>query len=132
MVLAATDYPFLSVFWTMFVFFFWVIWLWLLISVFTDVLRRHDLSGVGKAGWMIFVILLPYLGVFIYLITQTRHMAERTAREAEAAQARFDDRVKAVAGGGAASEIDKAKHLLDDGAITRDEYDAIKQKALVQ
>jgi hypothetical protein len=130
MVLAA-DYPFLDVFWTMLVFFLWVIWFWLLITVFADIFRRRDLSGAAKAGWLIFVIVLPYLGVFIYLITQSRHMAERNVEAAKAAQAQFDDHVKSVAGsGGAAAEIDKAKQLLDSGAITQAEFDAIKQKAL--
>ena len=77
------------------------------------------------------MIVLPYLGVFIYLITQSRHMAERNVRDAQAAQEQFDQHVKSVAGGGgAAAEIEKAKQLLDDGAITQAEYDAIKQKAL--
>ena len=130
MVLAA-DYPFLEVFWTMLVFFFWVIWFWLLITVFADIFRRRDLSGAAKAAWLIFVILLPYLGVFVYLITQSKNMAERNVKAAEAAQTQFDDHVRSVAGsGGAAAEIDKAKQLLDSGAITEAEYDAIKQKAL--
>ena len=130
-VLAAADYPFLDVFWTMLVFFAWVIWIWLLITVFADVFRRHDLSGWAKAGWLVFVIVLPYLGVFIYLITQSRNMAERNVKDAQAAQEQFDQHVKSVAGGGgAAAEIEKAKQLLDDGAITQAEYDAIKQKAL--
>jgi Short C-terminal domain/Phospholipase_D-nuclease N-terminal len=130
MVLAA-DYPLLDVFWTMLIFFFWVIWFWLLITVFSDIFRRHDLSGVAKAGWIVFAIVLPYLGVFIYLITQSRHMAERNVRAAEAARAQFDEHVRSVASsGGAAAEIDKAKQLLDSGAITQPEYEAIKQKAL--
>jgi hypothetical protein len=128
-ILAASDYPFLSVFWTMLVFFAWVIWFWLLITVFADVFRRDDLSGWAKAAWLIFVIVLPYLGVFIYLITQGRHMSERNVRDRQAAQAQFDDHIKSVAGGPAA-EIEKAKQLLDTGAITQPEFDALKQKAL--
>jgi hypothetical protein len=131
MVLADTDYPLLNLFWTMLFFFFWVIWFWLLITVFADIFRRRDISGWAKAGWLIFVIVLPYLGVFIYLITQSRHMAERNASQVQAAQDQFDEHVKSVAGsGGAAGEIEKAKRLLDDGAITQVEFDAIKQKAL--
>jgi putative oligomerization/nucleic acid binding protein/phospholipase D-like protein len=127
----AADYPFLGIFWSMLIFFFWIIWIWLLITVFADVFRRRDISGWAKAAWLIFVIVLPYLGVFIYLITQGHHMAERSTREVQAAQAEFDEHVKSVAGsGGAASEIEKAKGLLDSGAITQAEYDAIKQKAL--
>ncbi len=128
----AADYPFLSVFWTMLVFFFWVIWIWLLITVFADVFRRHDLSGWGKAGWLIFVIVLPYLGVFIYFITQGGKMSQRNVKESQAAQAQFDDYVKSVAGGSssAAAEIERAHKLLTDGAITQAEFDAIKAKAL--
>ena len=130
MVLAA-DYPLLDVFWTTMIFFLWVIWFWLLITVFADIFRRHDLSGWAKAAWCVFVIVLPYLGVFIYLITQGRHMTERNVKDAQAAQTQLDDRIKSVAGsGGAAAEIEKAKQLLDSGAITQAEYDAIKQKAL--
>jgi hypothetical protein len=130
-VLAASDYPLLNLFWTMLIFFAWVIWFWLLITVFSDVFRRRDISGLAKAGWLIFVIVLPYLGVFIYLVTQSRNMAERNLRDAEAVQARVDEHVRSVAGsGGAAAEIEKAKQLLDSGAITQAEYDAIKEKAL--
>jgi hypothetical protein len=131
MVLAATDYPLLNLFWTMLFLFLWVIWFWLLITVFADIFRRKDIGGWAKAGWLIFVIVLPYLGVFIYLITQSSHMAERNAGQVREAQEQFDEHVKSVAGsGGAAAEIEKAKRLLDDGAITQVEYDAIKQKAL--
>jgi hypothetical protein len=129
--LLAADYPFLDVFWTMLVFFLWVMWFWLLITVFADVFRRKDLSGLGKTGWLIFVILLPFLGVFIYLITQNDKMVERNVAQAQAQQAKFDEHVKAVAGsGGAAAEIEKAKQLLDSGAISQAEFDAIKSKAL--
>jgi hypothetical protein len=132
MVLAA-DYPLLNAFWTMMIFFLWVIWFWLLITVFADLFRRHDMSGWIKALWVIFVIVLPYLGVFVYLISQGRHMAERSARDQRAAQAQLDDHIRTVAGGdgsGPASEIEKANRLLSSGAITQAEYDAIKQKAL--
>src|SRR5688572_32393271 len=80
----AADYPFLDVFWTMLVFFFWVIWIWILITVLIDLFRRHDISGWGKAAWALFVIVLPYLGVFVYLITQGGKMAERRAEEIRA------------------------------------------------
>jgi putative oligomerization/nucleic acid binding protein/phospholipase D-like protein len=132
MVLAA-DYPFLDVFWTMCIFFLWVLWFWLLFTVFADIFRRDDLSGWGKTGWVVFTILLPYLGVFIYLITQGRHMTERNVERARSQQAQFDDYVRQTAGangGGAAAEIDKAKQLLDSGAITQSEFDTLKQKAL--
>lgn len=127
----AADYPFLDVFWTMLVFFLWVMWFWLLITVFGDIFRRKDLSGLGKTGWIVFVILLPFLGVFIYLITQNDKMVERNVERAQAQQAQFDEYVKGVAGGGgAAAEIERAKGLLDTGAITQAEFDAIKSKAL--
>ncbi|HEX3255382.1 MAG TPA: SHOCT domain-containing protein [Gaiellaceae bacterium] len=126
----AADYPFLDVMWTMLVFFLWVLWFWLLFTVFADIFRRHDLSGVGKAGWIIFAILLPYLGVFIYLISQGQGMAKRNVDQARAQQEQFDDYVRQTAGGGSAAEIEKAKSLLDSGAISQAEYDAIKAKAL--
>ena len=127
----AADYPFLDIVWTMFIFFAWVIWFWLLITVFSDIFRRHDTSGFGKVLWMIFVIVLPYLGVFIYLIANHDGMTERNVKQMQAKQAQMDDYVKSVAGsGGAAAEIEKAKGLLDSGAITQSEFDAIKQKAL--
>jgi len=129
MVLA--DYPFLDVLWTLFVIFIWVIWFWLLITVFADVFRRHDIGGGKKTLWLIFVIIVPFLGVFIYLISQSSEMAERNAKQMQAQQAQMDTYVKSVAGsGGAAAEIEKAKQLLDSGAISQAEYDAIKAKAL--
>jgi|ERR687898_2040497 hypothetical protein len=125
------DYPFLDVMWSMLVFFLWVLWFWLLFTVFGDIFRRHDLSGWGKAGWLIFTIILPFLGVFVYLISQNEGMTQRNLDRARAQQVRFDDYVRESAGGGgAAAEIDKAKQLLDSGAITQAELDAIKQKAL--
>ena len=130
MVLAA-DYPFLDVFWTLLVFFAWVIWFWLLITVLADIFRRHDISGGAKVGWTLFVIFLPLLGVLIYLGTQSKQMAERNQREADAAKSQMDDYVRSVATeGGAAAEIERAKKLLDSGAISQTEFDAIKQKAL--
>ena len=128
----AADYPFLEVLWSIVVFFAFVIWVWLLITVFADVFRRHDLSGWGKAGWTVLLIVLPYLGVFIYLIAHSKDMAERRAAQAREAQAQFDGYVRSVAGdgGGAAAEIERAKQLLDSGAINQDEFESIKRKAL--
>ena len=126
-----TDYPFLDVMWTMLVFFAWVIWFWLLITVFGDLFRRRDISGWGKAAWIIFVIVLPYLGVLVYLIAQHQGMADRNMQQAQAAQSQFDDYVKDVAAqSGPAGEIDKAKQLLDSGAISQAEFDSLKAKAL--
>ena len=130
----AADYPFLDLMWTMLIFFIWILWFWLLFTVFADIFRRHDISGWMKAAWLIFTILLPFLGVFVYLITQNNGMTERNLERARAQKAQFDDYVRETAGGsgggGAASEIERAKGLLDSGAITQSEFDAIKQKAL--
>ena len=129
----AADYPFLDIFWTMLIFFFWVIWIWILVTVLIDVFRRHDLSGWGKAAWALFMIVLPYLGVFIYLITQGKGMAERRATDVRESQASFDSYVRDVAGSGSAAPADqiaKAKELLDSGAIDQAEFDKLKQQAL--
>jgi hypothetical protein len=129
--LFAAEYPFLEVLWTMLVIFAWVIWFWLLITVFADLFRRHDIGGGKKVVWIIFVILTPFLGVFVYLISQGHSMTERNEKQMRAQQAQMDDYVKSVAGsGGAAAEIEKAKQLLDSGAISQAEYDSIKARAL--
>ena len=128
----AADYPFLEVLWTLLIFFAWVIWFWILITVFADIFRRHDIGGGTKTLWVIFTIVLPFLGVFTYLLTQNDGMTERNQKQMEQAQAQSEAYIRSVAGsgGGAASEIEKAKGLLDSGAITQAEYDSIKQKAL--
>jgi Phospholipase_D-nuclease N-terminal len=127
----AADYPLLDVVWTMLVFFAWVIWFWLLITVFSDLFRRHDVSGWGKAAWSFFVIVLPYLGVFVYLIAQGSEMAERRASEMQAARTQIDDHIREVASnGGPTDQISRAKQLLDTGAIDAGEFDRLKQKAL--
>ena len=130
MLVFASDYPFLDVLWTMLVFFGWVIWFWLLITVFSDLFRRHDISVWGKAGWIVLCIILPFLGVLIYLIAQGQHMAERNAEQAKAARSQMDDYVRETAGSSPTAEIEKAKGLLDSGAITQDEFNSIKSKAL--
>jgi type VI protein secretion system component VasK len=130
-VFVAADYPFLDIFWTMLVFFMWVIWFWILITVIGDIFRRRDTSGFTKVLWMIFVIVLPFLGVFIYMIAQGKGMAERNAAQTQAAQSELADYVReTAASGGATAEIERGKKLLDTGAITQDEYEAIKRKAL--
>jgi Phospholipase_D-nuclease N-terminal len=124
-------YTFGQAMWTMLVFFCWVLWFWLLFTVFGDLFRRHDVSGWGKAGWCIFVILLPFLGVFVYLIANSHGMAERNMKQAQAAQAQMDTYVKSVAGSGdAAGQIAQGKQLLDSGAISQAEFDQLKTKAL--
>ena len=127
------NYNFASFLWDVLVVFAFVIWFWLLIVVFGDVFRRRDISGWGKAGWIILVIVLPYLGVFIYLIAEHDGMAERNAQQVQAQQAVADQYIRSVSGsGGPASEIETAKNLLDSGAITQAEYDSLKAKALGQ
>jgi len=128
----ASSYPFLDVMWTMIVFFAWIAWFWLLFTVFADIFRRHDISGWGKTGWIVFCIVLPFLGVFVYLIANSHGMTERNIAQAQAQKAQFDDYVRTTAAGtdGAAAEIEKAKGLLDKGAITQSEYEVLKQKAL--
>jgi hypothetical protein len=128
----AADYPFLNILWTMIIFFAWVIWIWMMITILTDVFRRRDLSGWGKAGWCVFLIVLPFLGALVYLIANHDGMNERSVKRAQVAQSEFDSYVRSVAknGGGAASEIEKAKNLLDSGAIDQAEFEAIKAKAL--
>jgi Short C-terminal domain/Phospholipase_D-nuclease N-terminal len=129
--LFVADFTFLDALWSMLVFFLWITWFWLLITVFADIFRRDDLSGLGKTGWIIFTIVLPFLGVFIYLITQGDDMGKRNLERVQAQQASFDDYVRSTAGsGGAAAEIEKANQLLSSGAITQAEFDQIKQKAL--
>jgi hypothetical protein len=125
------SYTFLDFFWDALVIFAWVIWFWLLITVFADLFRRHDLSGWTKAAWVVFVIVLPYLGVLVYLIAEHKGMAERNTQSTQVAQQQFDQYVQSVAAQSDPSEqIAKAKTLLDDGAITQAEFDRIKQKAL--
>ena len=127
----AADYPFIDVFWSMIIFFFWVIWIWIVITVLIDIFRRHDIGGWGKAGWIFLTFILPFLGVLIYLIAQGKHMAERSAKEVEANRAAFDSYVKNVAAeSGPTGQIAQAKQLLDSGAISQAEFDSLKQKAL--
>ena len=131
MIITATSYPFLNILWTTLIFFAWVIFIWIAITVLIDVFRRHDISGWGKAAWVIFVVILPWIGVLVYLIANHDGMAERRMKEVQTSQAQFDEYVRKTAGtGGAAAEIEKAKQLLDSGTITQAEFDAIKAKAL--
>ena len=129
MVLAA-DYPFLDVFWTMILFFCWVAWIWMLIMIFSDVFRR-DISGWAKAGWCLFVLVLPFLGAFVYLIANGKGLTERRVHDAQASQANFDQHIRTVAAdSGSAGEIQRAKELLDSGAINQAEFEQLKAKAL--
>jgi len=124
-------YSFGDVMWTMFVFFAWILFFWLLFGVFGDLFGRHDISGWAKAGWTIFVIILPFLGIFIYLISQGKGMGERAQQRAQSQQAQVDDYVRSVASSGSPTEeIAKGKELFDSGAITQAEYDQLKARAL--
>jgi general stress protein CsbA len=128
--LIAADYPFLNILWTMIIFFCWVAWIWMLVLIFSDVFRR-DISGWAKAGWCVLMIVLPFLGAFIYLIAHGKDMTERRVRDAQVSQANFDDYVRTVAAdGGSAGEIRKAKELLDSGVINQSEFEQLKAKAL--
>ena len=129
--LLAADYPFLGVLWSMLVFFLWISWFVLLFHIIGDVFRRRDASGGKKTLWLIFLVFVPFLGVFAYLIANSDDMAKRNIERAETQRSEMDDYVRSVAGSsGAAAEIERAKGLLDSGAITQAEYDAIKAKAL--
>jgi hypothetical protein len=126
----AASYPFLDVLWSMVIFFAFVIWIWLLITVFADIFRRRDIGGGMKAIWILFVIVLPYLGVLIYLIAEHDGMADRSLEQMKAVKAQQDDYIKSVAGSSAADQIAQAKQLLDSGAISQAEFDSLKAKAL--
>jgi predicted PurR-regulated permease PerM len=127
----ATSYPFLEVFWTMLVFFAFVVWIWILFTVLADIFRRHDTSGFAKVLWIIFIIIIPYLGVFIYLIAEHAGMTERAVKNQQNAQSQFDQYVQSVATKVDPTEqIAKAKQMLDNGTINQAEFEQIKQKAL--
>ena len=127
----ASSYPFLDTIWDILIIFAWVIFIWIAITVLLDVFRRRDISGWAKAAWVIFVVLIPWIGVLVYLIANHDGMNDRRLKDSQAAQSQFDDYVRQAAGsGGPAAEIEKAKQLLDSGAITPTEFDAIKAKAL--
>ena len=122
-----------QVFWSMMWFFLWVIWIWMLIVVFGDIFRSQDLSGWGKALWTIFVIFLPYLGVFVYLIARGRKMHEHALQAAQAQDAAMRQYVQNVAGsggGGAADELAKLAQLRDQGVLSDTEFQQAKARAL--
>jgi hypothetical protein len=129
--ISASSYPFLNVLWDILIIFAWVLFIWIAIVVFIDIFRRRDISGWRKALWVIFVVLIPWIGVLVYVIVNHDGMAERNEKQGQAAQASFNEAVREAAGkAGPASEIDTAKKLLDSGTITQAEFDAIKTKAL--
>ena len=119
------DYPFLDLMWTMFMFFMLVLWFWLLFTVWSDILRRRDISGLGKTGWIVFTLVLPFLGVFVYLISQNEGMADRALVRANAQHDREIANPRSPA-----EEIAKAQELLDRHVITQAEFDVMKTNAL--
>jgi hypothetical protein len=133
--IVAADYPFMDIFWTLLVFFLWVMWFWCLIIVLTDVFSRTDIGGWAKAAWTVLLIFVPIVGMLVYLIADGKELAERRAQGTAAAQAQVDEHIRSVAGartgnGGASGEIAQAKQLLDSGAIDPSEFEQLKRQAL--
>jgi hypothetical protein len=129
----ASSYPILDAFLTMLYFFLFIIWIWLLIMVFMDVFRSHDMGGVAKALWVIFIIILPFLGVFVYLIARGGKMHERAAEQAAQQQKAFDQYVRQAAGssgGDTATQLSKLADLKSQGVLTDAEFEAQKAKIL--
>jgi Phospholipase_D-nuclease N-terminal/Short C-terminal domain len=127
----AYTYPLLSIFWTMLEFFLFFIWIWLIISVFSDIFRSRDISGLTKALWVILVIILPYIGVFVYLIARGGKMHEGAAVAAERQQEAFDSYIQQTAGGsGTADELSKLVALKEKGVLTDAEFEDQKAKIL--
>ncbi|MFH9610757.1 SHOCT domain-containing protein [Streptomyces sp. NPDC017448] len=131
------DYPLLNLFLTMLYLFLWVMWFFLLFKVVTDLFRDHSLSGWAKAGWLIFVILLPYLGVLVYLVARGRSMHERDEKAARESEAAFRSYVRRAAGpregAGGGSHVDdlaKLAELKEKGALNDEEYERAKAKIL--
>ncbi|MGH9090316.1 MAG: SHOCT domain-containing protein [Acidimicrobiales bacterium] len=127
----AYTYPLLNIFWTMFLVFAFVLWIWLLIYIFMDVFRSHDMGGFAKALWVVFIILLPLIGVLVYLIARGGKMQQRSVDAAQQQQQAFDSYVRKTASGGStADELAKLAQLRDQGAISEDEFQAQKAKLL--
>lgn len=133
----AVDYPVLNIFWTMLEFFLWVLWFFLLFKIITDIFRSHDLSGWGKAGWLVLVIILPLIGVLVYLIARGQSMTKRDIQQAQENQAAFKAYVQDAAasgpGAGGRSHVDELAKLADlkeKGAISEEEYQKAKEKIL--
>ncbi|MER6776116.1 MULTISPECIES: SHOCT domain-containing protein [unclassified Streptomyces] len=129
------DYPALSVFWSMLWFFLWIMWLFLLFKIITDIFRDHEMSGWGKAGWLIFVIILPFLGVLVYVIARGKGMTQRDVKQAKQSEAAFQDYIRQTAGsssagGSHADELTKLVALKDKGALSEAEFQQAKAKLL--
>lgn len=130
------DYPLLNVFWTMLWFFLWIMWLFLLFKVITDIFRDHELNGWAKAGWLIFCILLPYLGVLVYVIARGKSMSQRDIKQARENEAAFQSYIRKTAGTGGdgkgsnVDELARLAELKEKGAITNEEFEKAKAKVL--
>lgn len=127
------DYPLLNLFWTMLMFFMLFIWIWLLISIFADIFRSHDIGGWAKAAWTVFVIIIPLVGVLVYIIARGKGMQERNLAMAKEQAVAQQEYIKSVAGGGTegtADQIAKLAALRDQGVLTEEEFQAQKAKAL--
>ena len=133
MITAADDYPLVDLLWTFVLFFALLIYFWLIITVFGDLFRRHDISGWVKTGWFVFVLVLPLIGSLTYLITQGRAMADRDVRQVHEARQQTDDYIRSVAAPGfhGVDEIARGKELLDRGAISQEEFEQLKRRVLV-
>jgi len=129
----AYSYPLLGVFWSMLWFFLFIVWIWLLIVIFADIFRSHDIGGFAKALWVIFIIILPFLGVFVYLIARGGKMQEHAVQQAkdqdQAMRAYIQD-VNATSGGGTADQLAKLNDLKNQGVLTDAEFQAQKAKLL--
>ena len=126
----AYTYPLLDIFWTMLWFFCFFIYIWLLIVIFTDIFRSHDMGGWSKAGWIIFIFILPFLGILVYLIARGKKMSEHRMHDEERADKQFQAHVKDVTGVGTADELAKLADLREKGVITEAEFQAQKSKLL--
>ena len=133
MISAADGYPLLDLFWTFVWFFALMIYFWLIITVFADLFRRRDLSGWAKAGWVVFVLVLPLLGTLCYLISQGRSMADRATRQARDVKQQTDEYIRSVVSPSykGVEEIARGKELLDQGAISPEEFEQLKRRVLV-
>ena len=129
--LATYQYPLLDLFWTMFMIFAFIIWIWLLIAIFSDIFRSHDIGGFAKTLWVLFVLIIPLLGILVYLIARGHGMQQRSLDQAKAQQQAFDQYVKETAGAGSpADELEKLAQLKSQGAITDAEFETQKAKLL--
>jgi UPF0716 family protein affecting phage T7 exclusion len=127
---ASSSYPLLNIFWSIFIFFLWVIWIWILIMVFIDIFRSHDLSGWAKALWVLFVVILPFLGVLVYLIARGGKMHERAERQAAQQDQARRAYIQQAAGSSSADQLAKLADLRDRGVISAEEFEREKAKVL--